>query len=122
MIPNGQNLPEISSPNVLHEFLQASYCKFTLLPFPVIACTTFQNLSNRCSRNYDPSISRIFESSIWRVFDNWPNCVTQADVNALMHLKKKDNFSFLKHHARCYIICKLEREGTTLNKKTFANV
>ena len=48
--------------------------------------------------------------------------LTQADVNALMHLKKKDNFSFLKHHARCYIICKLEREGTTLNKKTFANV
>ena len=42
--------------------------------------------------------------------------LTQADVNALMHLKKKDNFSFLKHHARCYIICKLEKEGT-LNKK-----
>ena len=54
---------------------------------------------------------RCHEQVIWRVFDNWPNCVTQADVNALMHLKKKDNFSFLKHHARCYIICKLEREG-----------
>ena len=23
------------------------------------------------SRNYDPSISSFFESSIWRVFDNW---------------------------------------------------
>ena len=42
----------------------------------------------------------------------FPPPLTQADVNALMHLKKKDNFSFLKHHARCYIICKLEREGT----------
>ena len=40
--------------------------------------------------------------------------LTQADVNALMHLKER-HFSFLKHHARCYIICKLEREGT-LNK------
>ena len=31
-----------------------------------------QNLSNRCRRK---SISRIFQSNFWRVFDVWHNCV-----------------------------------------------
>ena len=42
-------------------FNKRCFFKFALLPFPVIAWATYPNLSNRYSRNYDPSISRIFQ-------------------------------------------------------------
>ena len=35
-----------------------------------------QNLSNCCRYKYDPSISRIFQSNSWRVFDVWNHCAT----------------------------------------------
>ena len=44
-------------------------------------------------------------SPLWRKPTSMPSCI-----------QKERYFSFLKHHAMCYIICKLEREGT-LNKK-----
>ena len=33
-----------------------------------------QNLSNHCWHKYDPTISRIFWISFWRVFSIWSNC------------------------------------------------
>ena len=42
-------------------------------------CTLhIQNLSNRCRQRHDPSISRIFLSNFWRVFDVWHNCVAMS--------------------------------------------
>ena len=59
-------------------------CDFTKFPkqipayphsfrFRSLYALDIQNLSNRCSNKYDPSISRNFVYHFWRVFAFWPN-------------------------------------------------
>ena len=56
-------------PKWFHNFFHADFSILKWLPFPVI---TFKR------HKYDPSISRIFQSNFWRVFDVWPNCALRA--------------------------------------------
>jgi hypothetical protein len=61
------------------------------LNFPIIARTTFQNLSNLCRHKYDPLISRFFYPNVWPVFDVWSNCglVRTASATAGLPLPPK---------------------------------
>ena len=56
-------------PNWFHEFFLESFSKFIKLPFPVTAFASHFNLSNRC---------RLVNSNFWRIFDVWPNFVSEA--------------------------------------------
>ena len=53
--------------------------------FRSLCALHIQNLSNCCRHNYDPSISRIFHSNIWRVFDIWTKCVAQCSGGVANH-------------------------------------
>ena len=67
-----------------------------------------QNLSNRRRYKYDPSISRIFQSNFWRVFDVWHNCVSHIRLCSPIRsssssslLEKKVSSAPSKHLASC---------------------
>ena len=64
-----------------YKLAQGDYTRFSIEVFANshnfrfrLPALHIQNLSKRCRHKYDQSISRIFESRFWRVFDNWPNC------------------------------------------------
>ena len=66
-----KNPPKINSPDVISQVFSTT----TLVDLQHLQY--IQNSSNCCRHNYELSISRIFESNFWRVFDIWPNCVMQ---------------------------------------------
>ena len=71
VVPNVENPPK-------NKFTQGAFTRFSMqvsenfhifrFRLPVIH---IQNLSNRCRHKYDPSISRVFQSNFWQVFDVW---------------------------------------------------
>ena len=66
------------------KFAQGDFTRFSIEVFGnshkfVSGCLHFtfkicQTVAGTSACNADQSISRIFESRFWRVFDNWPNC------------------------------------------------
>jgi hypothetical protein len=48
--------------------------------FQSLRALHIQNLSNHCRHKYDPSISRIFQSNFWQVFDVWHNCAVLTET------------------------------------------
>ena len=69
--------------SVKNKFLQSDFTSFSIkvsayspnFRFRSLSALHFQNLSNRCRHKYDTSISRDFQSNVWRVFDVKSNCV-----------------------------------------------
>ena len=41
---------------------------------------------------YGPSISRIFQSNFWRVFDVWPNCAAEGKIFLVFGQQKNVNY------------------------------
>ena len=57
--------------------LKKSFSRFALLPFPVISCSSYSNLSNCCRhKSVWPVNFTNFWYNFWRVFVVWPNCIS----------------------------------------------
>ena len=79
MVSNCYNPPEISSLDVISRKFPCRVLHIQIrFRFRSFLALNNQNLSNRCRHKYDSSISRIFQSNYWRVFDVWHNCVAAA--------------------------------------------
>jgi hypothetical protein len=55
-------------------FNKKCFCKFTLLPFPSLPGLQIQICQIIAVTVMILQLHEFFESGIWRVFDNWPNC------------------------------------------------
>ena len=67
-----------------------------------------ENLSNRRRDKYDPSISRIFQSNFWRVFDVWHNFTSHS--TAAVEAASGTNCTFTK-----FLYASLTRDSSALS-------
>ena len=67
-----------------------------------------ENLSNRRRDKYDPSISRIFQSNFWRVFDVWHNFTSHS--TAAEAASSGTNCTFTK-----FLYASLTRDSSALS-------
>ena len=79
----------------------------------------FQNLSNCCRHKYDPSISQVFQSKFWRVFEVWHNCVTAGVSAAWSQSVSRGRWTALFRQARskCWAARAARRASVCLQRR-----